>query len=620
MFNTRTQFKNRFFAGFVSAPIISLAVASSAAEFYVAPDGDDANPGTAVEPVATIDRARLLVRSARAAGNVADITVTIRGGDYPLDQPLRFDAKDAAPAGSVTTYAAAPGATVLVSGGRRIDGWRQEGELLTVTVPAVRDGPWRFRELFVNGRRATRARAPNDGYYRVVEPGPDRRTSFRFQDGQLQAWSDLNAAELVFFHDWSTSHVRLKTVDPNTRTVTLAAPIGRAMPHYEIGHFEPHPRYHIENARELLDAPGEWHLEEAAGVLRYWPRPGETPESLVAVAPRLEALLTVRGDRATCRFVTGLKFRGLTFSHCGWRLPESGLAMGQASVYEDRARQSPADRSPQAFLPAAVSLDLARGCAFENCCFEHLGATAIEFRETCLENHFEGNVVSDVAANGVNVGETFTRTGRLACLPPAEYPDTVSRGNVLRSNLIERCGQLYPSGVGLWIGMAAETLVENNELRELPYAGISVGWSWNDGDTGCRDNTIRGNEIHRVMQVLSDAGGIYTLGNQPGTVIENNRIHHVPPNVGQAESNGIFFDESTAYLRVTGNRVTQVAKSPLRFHRAHDVLVADNLVQCHPDVAPWKFQGCQASMMTFGANQVREEPNPAWQQMGDSQE
>lgn len=620
MFDALGPIRSQLCSGLVQVAIIGLALAAQAVECHVSPDGDNANPGTAAAPVATIDQARLLVRSARQGGDVADITVTIHGGEYLLDKPLRFDADDAAPSGSVTTYAAAPGAKVLISGGRSIDDWRREGDLFTTTIPAVRDGQWRLRELFVNGRRATRARAPNDGIYRVVEPGPDRRTSFRFQAGQLQAWPDLDDAELVFFHDWSTSHVRLKGVDPATQTVTLAAPIGRAMPHYEIGHFEPHPRYYVENARELLDSPGEWHLEKATGVLRYWPRPGESPESLVAVAPHLEALLTVRGDRAMCRFVTGLKFRGLTFSHCGWRPPESGLAMGQASVYEDRARQSTANPSPQAFLPAAVSFDLARGCVVESCRFEHLGATAVEFRETCLENRFENNVVSDVAANGVNVGETFTQNDRLACLPPNEFPNTVSRGNVLLGNRIESCGQLYPSGVGIWIGIAAETLVEDNELSELPYAGISVGWSWNDGDTGCRDNTIRGNEVHHVMQVLSDAGGIYTLGNQPGTLIENNRIHDVPPNAGRAESNGIFFDESSAYLRVTGNRITQVAKSPLRFHRAHDILVADNLVQCHPDVPPWKFQNCQESMMTFGVNQVREEPHPAWPQAGDTQE
>lgn len=597
--------QNKLRAALIGGVLLLGPAPGAATEVYVAPAGNDANPGTAAAPVATLKQALQLVRAARAAGAQDDVVVRLRSGEYFLNEPLHFDANDTAPEGHVTTFAAESDSTVIVSGGQPIIGWTQVGEVFTTTIDDVRAGRWRFRELFINGRRATRARTPNEGYYRVVEPGPDRRTSFRFEPGQLEAWSDAANAELIFFHDWSTSQVKVKAVDPASQSVTLAAPIGRAMPHYEIAYFEPHPRYYVENVAALLDSPGEWHLDESTGVLRYWPRAGETLENLTAIAPRLEQLVTVRGERSGCQFVAGLQFVGMTFSHCAWQPPSTGLAMGQASVYEDRAQLSPTNKSPQAFIPAAVSLDLVRDCAFEDCRFEHLGGTALEFRETCLDNRIAACQFRDLAANAINIGETFTRGGRMMCLPVDEFPNSVSRRNQVIANTIEKCGQLYPSGVGIWIGMAAETLIERNQVRDLPYAGISLGWSWADGDAGCRDNAVRDNHIHHVMLVLSDAGGIYTLGNQPGTVIERNRIHDIPANAGQAQSNGMFFDESSAYFRVTGNSLTGIVKSPLRFHRAHDVFVADNLVECAADTPPWKFEGCTEAQNVIGVNQVR---------------
>ncbi len=583
---------------------------SSAAEtsapppnIHVSPEGDDANPGTTDAPVRTIAGSQQLVRKARKAGQSGNLTVAIHGGEYFLDQPLQFDIEDSAPTGSTTTYAAMPGERVLVSGGQRIEGWRREGSAMVTTIAAVREGKWFFRELFVNDQRAVRARAPNQGFYRVSAPGPDRRTSFQFRTEDAVPNLSTENAEVVFFHDWSTSQVRVKSIVGTQRTIFLAAPIGRAMPHYEIGHFQPHPRYYLENAPELLDQPGEWYLDRTTGNLSYFPRAGEELESLVATAPRLGSLLTVRGNRSDCRRVIGLEFKGITFSHCSWEIPSEGLAMGQASLYEDRTRAK-SSKSPQAFLPAAVSFDLAERCVVENCRFEHLGASALQFRETCLHNRVEGNLFTDVGANGIDIGESATRPLNRRCRSSLSAPNAVSRGNVVRNNVVEKCGALYPSGVGIWVAIAAETVIENNTLRQLPYAGISIGWSWKDGATGCRDNRVRGNHIHHVMQVLSDAGAIYTLGNQPGTVIANNRIHHIPPNVGRAESNGIFFDEASAFLQVVGNEISDVARSPMRFHNAHDISLQENKLECPPDIAPWKFQGCRQSMMEFIDNKI----------------
>ncbi len=133
-----------------------------AAQIVVAPDGDDVNPGTSERPLATLAAAQRAVREQVAASLEADLVVRIQEGVYTLEETLAFGPEDAGCERFAVTYAAAPDARVVVSGGAGIAGWeRGEGELWTVQVPGVKAGEWYFRQLWVNGRRAIRARMPN---------------------------------------------------------------------------------------------------------------------------------------------------------------------------------------------------------------------------------------------------------------------------------------------------------------------------------------------------------------------------------------------------------------------------------------------------------------------------
>ncbi len=569
-----------------------MSVAPALAEVHVSLEGNDQNSGASDRPVRTIAQARELARA-----QSGEVTVILHGGTYMLDEPLHFTPQDSAKEKGAITYAAAPGEKVTISGGRAITGWRKENGFLVADVPEASSTGWSFRELFIGGERRPRARHPNTDYLRVVEAGPDNRTSFTFNDGDLKPLAEPNEAEVVFLHDWSVSRIRIKSIDSKTQTIRFDDPIGSNAPHYRINHFEQHPRYFVENAKEYLDAPGEWFLDRTAGKLWYAPREGESPDDLQVVAPWLEAIIAVQGDAEAGRPVRGLRFKDLTFAHCRWNTPRRGYAEGQANFFEQRDNDAgPRNRG---MIPAALSFELAEDCVLENCRWEHLGGAGVSFGRQCHNNRVVGCTLTDIAGNGVMIGETITRTG-------PDGADLVCHDNEVSDCTIERCGQLFYGAVGVWVGIARNTTVANNEIRNLPYTGVSVGWRWDTQPTGCRENTVRDNHIHHVMQVLSDGGGIYTLGRQPGTLLSGNRIHDVPLNAGRAESNGMFIDEGSSLITIENNTIYHIEMSPIRFHKAEKDTVRQNRLVCAPGVPPFRYNSTDPATMTFGDNQVIE--------------
>jgi hypothetical protein len=554
----------------------------------------------------TIEEAQQAVRAfLKEQQQPGGVTVFIESGTYYLNAPLRFTPDDvAASKDSVVSYQANPQAEapVFISGGSEITGWEQDGQLWRTKVSPG----WSFRELFVNGERRTVARTPTTGFFRVARAGPDNRTSFQFKSGDLRALSKPTTAEVVFLHDWSISRIAVADVDEKSNTIRFQAPIGRPAPYFAIGNFEKHPRYAIENAPELLDSPGEWYLDKETGVLSYWPVAGETIASTKAVAPRLTSLVSVAGDEAGGRPVRNLRLEGLHFKHCAWPLPAGGYAGSQATSHSARHGDP---NSPSEFVPAAITFDGAEGCALDHCSFEHLGGTAVWFRRACHANRISKCRINDVAGNGVNVGETQVHVPAAGAVADGRALNPVSHGNAITLNHIVRCGRAFHGAVGVWIGMAKATEVSSNQIHDLPYTGISVGWSWNTSPTVCEGHLISSNHIHHVMQLLSDGAGIYTLGRQPGTILRGNVIHDVPVNAGRAESNGVFMDEGSSEMLVENNVIFNTAKSPIRFHQAAKNTLRKNQLVIKKGTPPFRYNSTDEKLMVMEGNQVVEADN-----------
>ena len=601
-------------AGTILTCAFALSARAESATLHVSPSGDDSNPGSKEKPFATIARARDAVRGKIAAGLSGDVTVLIRGGSYRLAEPLAFGDSDGGGDKHTVTYAAYPGEKPVLSGGRRITGWKDRGDgTWSAKVQAGKDGKWRFNELFVAGKRRRPARHPNDGYLRVVKP-IDPRRSFQFNAGDIPPVKDATQLTLVLLHDWSVSRTPVASVDRATRTLTTKYIVGGPADFWRIGGFEPHPRYFVTGAQELLDDPGEWWLDREAegpergrraGRVLYRPIAGEKLEGFSAVAPLARQLIVVSGGDAPARIVRNLRFVGLTFEHCAWSHAGVRYAGGQA-CFHFSAKEN-AGWSWQAMTPA-VEVTNARDVRFEACSFRHLGGAGVWLGRGCRDSSIVGCTVTDVAGNGVMLGEAS----------PKPVPAGVAGANTVRDCVIQRCGVVYCGAVGLWVGLSGDNVIAQNEVRHHPYTGISVGWRWNPTPTPCAGNEVKENHIHHVMQILSDGGGIYTLGRQPGTKLTGNWIHDVPLNAGRAESNGMFLDEGSTDLLIENNLIHDLVRSPLRFHKAGVNLVKGNVLVCGQGVPAVRYNATPEANIKLEANSTPKPP-PAGQPVGGEQ-
>jgi len=513
---------------------VSRAVAAPRA-FYVAPTGADTNAGTQPRPFATLEKARDAVRAVKRDGGLPSggVTIWLRGGEYPRSTPLVLAPEDSGTADRPVVYAAYGDERPVVFGGRRITGLRaQGGGVWQTSIPAARDGQWAFRTLYVNGHRYTLARSPNRGYFHMVGGVPDAdssptgreagksRTAFRAPPGALGAWPDLDAINLKVWNRWWTGLLTLRHVDPATGVVELAGPARKPLP---TGQATP---FIVENHPGALDEPGEWQLDRRSGLLRVIPRPGDDLDKAEVFAPVVEQLVLLAGAPDRGQFVEHVEFRGLTFRASHWTLPPQGYDDTQAAVAAG----------------AMIEATGARDCTWDRCEMTQTDAYAVWLRSGCRHSTLRQCHLHDLGAGGVKLGEA-----------QREDPPRAAGDNRVENCFIHNGGHVHGSGVGVWIGASSDNLVTHNEICDLWYTGVSVGWRWGTALNGTGNNRVTYNHIHHVMQRLDDGGGIYCLGLQPLTVLGNNHIHDVGHDGGHENTRGIYLDEGCAAILVERN-------------------------------------------------------------------
>lgn len=543
-----------------------MPAAAMAGDFYISPDGDDANPGTIEQPFASLDRARLAVRAQLAGGISEDVFVYLRGGVYRVTSPIVFDSADSAPSGLAIHYAAYANERPVISGGRVIDGWMDQGDgTWSATIPDVAAGNWTFRELYVNGRRRTRARHPNSGFLNVAGPNPgvgtNTRVTFAYGPGDLPAGEDLSGAELNVLHEWTTSRVDVASMDLVGRTLTTATPIGATGIMHSIFQWEDHPRYALENHPALLDAAGEWYLDEESGLLTYRPMSGEFVESVEAVAPMARELLVVRGEFDDGTSVRNLRFEGLAFEHSAWALPPGGYASYQSGYYEQRGL-------PTYELPAAVKFEVAEGCDIVRARVAHCGGWGVMLGAWCRDCSLVGSIVTDVAGNGVIVGEDRYRRVADFNYWVTNDEDQVAIDNTVVSNVMQDCGVVFQDAAGVWVGLTEKSKIQNNLIRRMPHIGISTGGFWDDRASPAREIMISGNRIQNVVQLLADGAGIYSVGLQPDSMIAGNLISGIAAAPGVSRNTAIYLDQGSTGFTIADNGLYDLSSSAFKFHLA----------------------------------------------------
>lgn len=570
----------------IACSLLAMSTTLMAGDIWISPKGNDWNEGTRQAPKATLTSALRQAREWRRTGDArvqGGITIYLEGGTYALYEPVFIRPEDSGTKESPTVICSAPSEEAVLSGGVRIGHWKKQGKLWVADVPAFNGRPLDFRQVWVNGKKAVRARDVEDFEKMNRICSVDEKNEILYVPtvavrkladgkGRLKA----KYAEMVLHQMWCVANLRLRSIDIQGDS----AAIRFHQPESRIQFEHPWPRpmvttdghnsaFYLTNARELLDVPGEWYHDIDARQLYYYPREGEQIQSAgtEVIVPGIETLVQVEGtwDRP----VTNLRFERIAFSYTTWTRPsEKGHVPLQAGMYltdgyriEPKMQRNylnhPLDNQGWLGRPAAaVSIVAAQEIDFERCRFEHLGSTGLDYKEATHRGTVRGCLFRDIAGNGLLVG-SFSPAAHETHLPydPADRREVCSHQRINNCYFTE-VGNEDWGCLAIAAGYVSDIDIAHNEICEVPYSGISLGWGWTQTVNCMCNNRVHANLIHHYAKHMYDVAGVYTLGSQPKGYVTENCVHSIyKPGYAHDPHHWFYLytDEGSSFITVRDN-------------------------------------------------------------------
>ena len=569
---------------FVTAVCILCSHWLLAGEIWISPKGSDFNDGTRQSPKATLTSA---LRQAREWRRTEDnriqggITIYMEGGTYAFHEPVFIRPEDSGTKESPTIIRSVGDEKVILSGGISINGWKKQGKVWVADVPVFNGRPLDFRQLWVNGKKAVRARDVEDFEKMNRICSVDEKNEILYvpavsirrlidNKGNLKA----KYAEMVLHQMWCVANLRIRSVEVQGDS----AAIRFHQPESRIQFEHPWPRpmvttdghnsaFYLTNARELQDVPGEWYHDMDARKVYYYPREGEKMQEAEVIVPAVETLVRVEGtlDRPVCH----IRFEKITFSYTTWMRPsEKGHVPLQAGMYltdgyridpkmQRNYLNHPLDNQGWLGRPAAaVRVVAAKQIDFERCRFEHLGSTGLGYEEAVQGGVVRGCLFRDIAGNGLLVG-SFSPAAHETHLPydPADRREVCTQQHINNCYFTE-IGNEDWGCLAIAAGYVGDVNIEHNEISEVPYSGISLGWGWTQTVNCMRNNRVHANLIHHYAKHMYDVAGIYTLGSQPKSYVTENCVHSIYKPGYVHDPNHWFYlytDEGSSFITVRDN-------------------------------------------------------------------
>ena len=495
-------------------------------------------------------------RELRRLGQASIVTIHLAAGTYFLYEPLRLRPED-----SGLTIA---GNNAVISGGLKITNWKKQGKLMVADVPDFNGRPIDFRQLWINGSKAVRARSVSVGFADGNDPFEQMPRIRTYDKKNHVLWVSKTAvskivnapyAEMVLHEMWCTSNLRITEAK-----IQFEHPWPSPMTP-NTGHPSP---FYLTNAKELLDEPGEWYHDIRTHKLYYMPRQGETIRE--AIVPVMETLVDVIGSAE--RPVRNITMKGVTFSHTTWMRPsEKGHVPLQAGMYLTEAyklrpqidRPNNHKLDNQGWLGranAAVELRYAEDVNFDGCRFEHLGGSGLDYVFACRRGTTTHCTFTDIAMNGYVCG-SFSPEGLETHLPyaPTDFREVCTGQTVSDCDFHDVTNEDWGC-VAIAAGYVNGITIDHNTIHDVSYTGISLGWGWNRDLVCMKDNKVHANLIYNYAQHMYDCAGIYTLGNQPGTVISENVVRDIARPSYVHDPNHWFYlytDEGSSNITIKDN-------------------------------------------------------------------